>query len=170
MKTAALFSGKKLPVSSPLFNPPMWWFYIANSTLLITAALIDLRWRRIPHWLTISGCVLALAGRGMISAEALISGVLGLLLAFTFFLVIYLLARSYYNKNGMGFGDVMLAAMIGALFGPIMGLWVLAIGLLLAGFYALNCVWRGQAQRHTLIPFGPFLVFPALVGLWIVGL
>jgi prepilin signal peptidase PulO-like enzyme (type II secretory pathway) len=145
----------------------MWWLPIVNSLFLIAALLTDLRWRRIPHWVTIPGIVVALAGNGMVSAEALISSVLGLLLAFTLFLIIHLLARSYYNKNGMGFGDVMLAAMIGAMLGPLQVLWAVAIGFLLAGLYAAWRLWRGRAQRQTLIPFGPFLVLPALVALWV---
>jgi prepilin signal peptidase PulO-like enzyme (type II secretory pathway) len=145
----------------------MWWLASVNSLFLIAAMLIDVRWRRIPHGLTISGCVVALVGSAMISAETLIAGILGLLTGFTLFFVIYLLARRHYNQNGLGFGDVMLAAMIGAMLGPLLALWVLAVGLLLAGLVAGWRLWRGQVQRQTSIAFGPFLVLPALVALWL---
>ncbi len=145
----------------------MWWLPIVNSLFLIAALLIDVRWRRIPHWLTLSGSAVALIGRGLISAESFLLGILGLLIAFTLFFIIYQLARRHYKQNALGFGDVMLAAMIGAMLEPILALWAVAIGLLLAGLYAGWRLWRGQAQRQTLIPFGPFLVLPALVALWI---
>jgi prepilin signal peptidase PulO-like enzyme (type II secretory pathway) len=111
--------------------------------------------------------VLALVGRGSVSAELIISGCIGAMLAFALFAMIYLFGRYYFGTRALGFGDVMLATMIGAVLGPIAALWALAMGLLLAGCYALWLLWHRHAQRLTTIPFAPFLAFPALVALWL---
>lgn len=123
--------------------------------------------RRIPHVLTIGGIVVALAGRGLISAESLILGCLGVIVAATLFAAIYLLARRHYGPRAFGFGDVMLAALIGAILGPVGALWALAVGMLLAGGYAVWLHYRHPDHSNMMLPFGPFFALPALVALWL---
>ena len=60
----------------------------------------------------------------------------------------------------------MLAALIGALFGPIGALWVLAVGMLLAGGYALWLRGSSRSQQPD-DAVGSFLALPALVALWL---
>jgi prepilin peptidase CpaA len=103
--------------------------------LVLTAAIYDLRFRRIPNWLNLSGIILGFGLNiflfqwgGMVKAGE------GMLLAFAVYLPLYLL-------RGMGAGDVKLMAAVGALVGP--GYWFqifIATALLggaTAGLYAL---------------------------------
>ncbi|MCO5187730.1 MAG: A24 family peptidase [Anaerolineae bacterium] len=128
---------------------------------------IDVRRRRIPHLLTIGGTVVALVGRGMISAEAVLLGCLGVIVSAVLFGAIYLFARRRYGARALGFGDVMLTTLIGALLGPIGALWVLAAGMLLAGGYALWLRQRHPDRSNLTMPLAPFLALPALVALWL---
>ncbi len=80
--------------------------------LVLTAAIYDFRFRRIPNWLTLSGLILGFGlnafffrGHGALAAGE------GLLLATAVYLPLYLL-------RGMGAGDVKLMAAVGALAGP----------------------------------------------------
>lgn len=70
------------------------------------------------------------------------------------------LLLSWITHGGIGFGDVKLAAMIGAATGAIslIGVW----SALLAGSLA-SLIWATGARRSGPIPFGPSL----LVGAWI---
>ncbi|MCO5199742.1 MAG: A24 family peptidase [Anaerolineae bacterium] len=145
----------------------MWWFPLSFSIILILIISIDVRRRRIPHLLTIGGTVVALVGRGMISAEAVLLGCLGVIVSAVLFGAIYLFARRRYGARALGFGDVMLTTLIGALLGPIGALWVLAAGMLLAGGYALWLRQRHPDRSNLTMPLAPFLALPALVALWL---
>ena len=108
---------------------------IAVAVLVLSAAAFDLRYRRIPNWLSLSGLIL---GFGLNLLLFQWSGALhageGLMLATAVYLPLYML-------RGMGAGDVKLMAVLGALVGPSYWLEILiGTGLLggLAGVaYAL---------------------------------
>lgn len=72
----------------------------------------------------------------------------------------------------MGFGDVKLAPVLGATLG-----WVsvpsavvgLLAGFMLGALVGVTLMVVGRAGRKTALPFGPFLIVGALLGL-LVGL
>ena len=90
-----------------------------DSTLLfialvvaITAAVWDIRQRRIPNWLTYPGIGLGVALRGLLFGwKGLGSAIEGCLLAGG---IMFL----FYAVRAMGAGDVKLMAAIGSLVGP----------------------------------------------------
>jgi prepilin signal peptidase PulO-like enzyme (type II secretory pathway) len=70
------------------------------------------------------------------------------------------------QKEGMGFGDLPYAAMIGAFVG-LKGLVVaLAAAVVFGVIIGLIARSAGRNQRGQPIPFGPFLALGALVGLF----
>src|SRR5437588_6626383 len=80
--------------------------------LVLTAAVFDIRSRRIPNWLTLSGIILGFALNALLAYPFPLEGVkhagLGMLFAFAVYFVLYLI-------HAMGAGDVKLMAAIGAL-------------------------------------------------------
>jgi leader peptidase (prepilin peptidase) / N-methyltransferase len=84
---------------------------------------------------------------------AMLSQVLGGIVAFGIFLLIWLVA-----PKGMGAGDVKLAALAGLLTG-LPGALVAVFGsFLLGGVVGVALLVSGVADRKTAIPFAPFLV------------
>jgi leader peptidase (prepilin peptidase)/N-methyltransferase len=71
--------------------------------------------------------------------------------------------------RGMGFGDVKLAPVLGATLGWI-GVGTALVGLLaafvLGGLLGVVLLVSGRAGRKAKMPFGPFLLAGALVGLF----
>lgn len=134
---------------------------IALVTLLVPVTLIDLEHRIIPNKLTGPFAVLAI-GLGLALApervpEQLIAGAA----AGGFFF-----AAAVARPNGMGMGDVKLAAVLGLFLGravaPAM-LVALVAGVVVG---AAVIARKGAAEgRRTAVPFGPFLALGALVGL-----
>ena len=121
----------------------------------VALSVIDLRQRRLPNVLTLSGAAVitagaAVAGRG---APALLGGLaLGGL-----YLIVHLLAPS-----GMGAGDVKLALGVGALTGALgVGAWTLAaLGApLLTALAGVAAVLRG---RGAALPHGPAMCVASL--------
>ncbi len=103
--------------------------------LVLTAAVFDYLYRRIPNWLVVTGFILGLALRTIIEGwQGLATAAQGFGLAFLVYLIFYAL-------RAMGAGDVKLMAAVGAISGPTN--WfsiflltsvtggILAIGLLL---------------------------------------
>lgn len=120
------------------------------AALLAGASYADLRWRRIPNWLTYPALAWTIGiaawqiHSGNVSSEwNLSSALLGAAACFCCMLLVYRLA-------GSGAGDVKLAAAIGAVIGVEAGVSTILWCHLLAGFgmlvwYACNVNWRTVA-------------------------
>ncbi|MER5258995.1 A24 family peptidase [Streptomyces sp. NPDC002855] len=142
------------------------WLLLAPFGVLL--AVVDFGVHRLPDVLTLPLAVAALA---LLGAAALLPehggswlhslyGALGLAGAY---FVLFLI-----SPNGMGFGDVKLALGLGAALGwygwggVLLGTFA---GFLLAALYGAGLVVARRAGRKTAIPFGPFLIGGAFVGL-----
>ena len=80
--------------------------------LVLTAAIYDFRFRRIPNWLNLSGLVLGFGLNAFFfQMHGTVAAGLGLLCALAIYMPLYLL-------RGMGAGDVKLMAALGSLVGP----------------------------------------------------
>ena len=130
--------------------------------VLVPVALIDLEHRIIPNKITLPAAVAAVAIGAALDLkgvpEQLIagSGAGGFLLAF---LLMY--------PRGMGMGDVKLAVVLGLFLGRSVGVAILA-GVLTATLVGAVVIARVgvEAGRKTAVPFGPFLAFGGVMGLF----
>lgn len=100
--------------------------------LAAAACYSDLRYRRIPNWLTAAGVVAGLAVNAM--GGRFWSAAAGLSIGFLILLVPYLC-------GGVGAGDVKLLAAFGAVLGPSV-LRGTVIGVILGGLGALWLIVR----------------------------
>src|SRR5439155_23267624 len=105
--------------------------YAPLLALVATAAVSDLRARRIPNWLTLTVASAGLAqSMTPLAVTTLTQSVLGLLAGFA---VTFLL----YSVGGRGAGDVKLTAGIGAWLGPMAVLIVLMAAAIVSLVLAL---------------------------------
>ncbi|MBN3930454.1 prepilin peptidase [Streptomyces verrucosisporus] len=154
------------------FRPELavWLLFTPVAVLL---AVVDRRVHRLPDHLTLP---LAAAVTVLLGAAALVpahtgswsTALLGGLLLGGFYFVLFLI-----NPDGMGFGDVKLALSLGVVLGWY-GWGILFAGafggLLFGAVYGMSLVLARRASRKAAIPFGPFMVAGALVGLLAGGL
>jgi prepilin peptidase CpaA len=124
-------------------NKAIW---ILSAVFGLTAGVTDLRWRRIPNWLTypaIPGAVIlhAIAGGWPGARLSLLGTALGLGLLLPFVLI-----------RSLGGGDWKLVGGMGAFFGVQRLITVLILTLLINGFMAICMViWKrrvGQTLRN----------------------
>ena len=108
---------------------------VAFFSLLGLAAWRDVRTRRIPNVLTVSGVMIALALRSFVGSAAVIDGLQGIGVALL--LVIPLMAL-----GGFGGGDAKLLLAVGAFMGPQSFLIALSLTALIGCVMALWEAWR----------------------------
>ncbi|MFF2188551.1 prepilin peptidase [Streptomyces sp. NPDC058155] len=141
------------------------WLLLAPFAVLL--ALVDRNVHRLPDQLTLP---LAAASAVLLGIAALLpndggswpTALLGGLVLGACYFVLFLI-----NPNGMGFGDVKLALSLGVVLGWY-GWLVLFVGafagFLLGSLYGLGLILLRRANRKSAIPFGPFMIAGALLG------
>ena len=126
---------------------------------LVTVSVTDLERRIIPNKIVLPAAAVVLAAQTLLHPS--VEWLLGGLAASTFLLVAALVYPA-----GMGMGDVKLALLLGVMLGRVVPV-ALMIGMLSALVPAIVLLVRhGQAGRKMGIPFGPFLAFGGVVGLF----
>ena len=135
-------------------------------SMLVTLAWIDLRTGLLPDILTKSGAAIGLITHAWSGSVPLSSAVIGFFAGYFSLWLFFQIYRLATHKDGMGFGDFKLFAMLGAWLG-----WEsLAPILLVASLSAVAVAIMGMAtKRLTLqssLPFGPYLVFGGILRLF----
>jgi prepilin peptidase CpaA len=113
---------------------------LALLALTVTAAVTDVRSRRIPNWLTLSGVI-----AGFLLNMAL-GGTSGLKLAATGFGLALLIHVPLFALRVTGGGDVKLMAAAGAILGPRHFLELFILAALAGGVHALTVIYLRRAM------------------------
>ncbi len=112
--------------------------------VVIPAAVYDLRFRRIPNWLVLTGLALGLATNAALSGwPGLRFAGGGFLIGFGVYFVLYLL-------HAMGAGDAKLMAAIGSIAGASDWLGIFVSTAIIGGVFALVLLLLKRRLRSTL--------------------
>lgn len=142
------------------------FLYFAAITVVL--GLIDIDTHTLPNRIVLPAYLVAvvlLVAASVVGGhyEALLRagiGMVGLWLAYA--------AMAFAYPGGMGFGDVKLAGVVGILLGWS-GWGALAVGALaafiLGGLYAMALIVLRRANRKSGIPFGPWMLAGAWLGI-----
>lgn len=141
------------------------WLLLTPFALLLAA--VDRAVHRLPDPVTLplaaaAVCLLGIAALLPAHAGSWPTALLGGLALGAGYFALFLI-----NPNGLGFGDVKLALSLGTALGwygwPVLLLGAFA-GFLLGALYGLGLMLLRRADRKAAIPFGPFMIGGALVG------
>ena len=152
-------------LTAVLFAVVAWRFGVSGGTLgalaltglLVALSVIDLDHQLLPDDLTLPGLWLGLLFSLFATFTNLDNAVIGAMAGYLVLWSIYHVFRLLTGKEGMGYGDFKLLALLGAWLGWHALPGVILIGSLVGavgGTIALR--FTGQ-DRQTPIPFGPFL-------------
>jgi leader peptidase (prepilin peptidase)/N-methyltransferase len=142
--------------------------YLYLAAVSVALALIDLDTQRLPNAIVYPSYVV---GATLLTAATLFSGDWAALLTAAIagaalFLAYLLLVLVY--PGGMGLGDVKLAGVLGLYLGYL-GWGAFAVGafapFLLGGLFAIVLVLLRRAGGKSRIPFGPWMLLGAWVGI-----
>jgi leader peptidase (prepilin peptidase)/N-methyltransferase len=134
---------------------------------LIAITFTDIETRLIPDWITLPGIVIGLAFQLYPSPRGVIDGLLGCLLAGALFYLIAWLSPKLFGKEGMGGGDIKLAAMMGAFLGLKLVVVAIYAAVFAGGLVGVISLAFGLKRLGQYIAFGPFLALGGIVAtLW----
>jgi leader peptidase (prepilin peptidase)/N-methyltransferase len=140
--------------------------FVYLASVGIALALIDIDVKRLPDVLTLPSYGVGVVLLGVASLDdphSLLRAVLG---AAAMFGLYFALCFAY--PAGMGFGDVKLAGVLGLYLGWIgWDAWGvgLMLGFFLGGAFGIGVMIAKKGGRKTAVPFGPFMLLGALVGI-----
>ncbi len=147
--------------------------YLYLTAVSIALAIIDLETFRLPNVIVLPSLAVVTV---LLGAAALLRSDLGqlvtALVGSVILLAFYFLLRLV-SRGGMGLGDVKLAPTLGMALGWL-GLGNLVVGafapFVLGGLFSVILLVRRSAGMKTRIPFGPWMILGAWLGIVVGGL
>lgn len=136
-------------------EPPIVAALIA---VVLGAAVYDIRFRRIPNWISVGGVLLGLllntflkaSGSRWLSLEGVLFSLEGLALGFGLYFLLYAL-------HAMGAGDVKLMGAVGALVGPRDWFGIFVVTAILGGVLAVCVMLLRRRVKRTVWNLGYIL-------------
>ena len=136
--------------------------FIWICSILLTITIIDFKTLIIPFPLIISA-FLGILTYLLINPTDWKISFWGTVMGVGYLSLVFLLTSALFKKQTMGFGDLQLVAITGMWLGPINILLSIFISALLALIFWIVLVLFNGKDKHTMIPFGPFLSFSAIL-------
>jgi leader peptidase (prepilin peptidase)/N-methyltransferase len=142
--------------------------FLYLAAVSVALSLIDIDVRRLPNAIVLPSYIVAavlFGAAGILTGDY--AGLLRAAIAMAALVVAYFL-MAIVKRGGMGLGDVKLAGVIGIYLGWV-GWGPLAVGALaafiLGGVYALVLILSRRATRKSGVPFGPWMLAGAWLGI-----
>lgn len=130
---------------------PPDWIQVTLITLVLVAAVIDVRTRRIPNWLSGAGMLAGFGLQGTLRGwKGLEDAALGAGLAFLVYFILFAL-------RAMGGGDVKLMTAVGALAGVSNWFIIFILASISGGILAVSLILFHGTLRPSVVNLG-FLV------------
>ncbi|MBF0491799.1 MAG: prepilin peptidase [Deltaproteobacteria bacterium] len=147
--------------------PSLLWFLFFISPLIVIS-VIDLKHYLIPDILSLPSIALgfllhAYSNGSLHWKEALLDSFLGALLGAGILFLIAFLYEYLRKQEGLGGGDVKLAAMLGAFLGWKSIFFIFFYASLTASLLGLSLILINKFRFQSKLPFGPFLSFGAIL-------
>jgi leader peptidase (prepilin peptidase)/N-methyltransferase len=145
------------------------WELLAGLVLLsamVVIVFIDLDHMIIPDVITLPGIVLGLLLTPLLP-HTLLSGVVGAAVGGLYFYLAAVISHLVLKKEGMGGGDIKMAAMMGAFLGWQLLLVAIFLALLLGSATGITLLVLKRKERGDPIPFGPFLALGTVIAYFV---
>ncbi len=130
---------------------------------LIALAFIDYDTTLLPDDITLPLLWLGLLLHAMLDPGFLPQAVWGAALGYASLWSIYQAFKLLTGKEGMGYGDFKLFAVLGAWFGATALLPIILLSAIAGAVIGIALQFSGLTQRGKPIPFGPFLATAGLI-------
>jgi len=139
--------------------------YAVLVSALIVVTGTDLSHTMIPDAVTLPGIAIGLLSAAFILPIGLVDSLLGVMSAGGILWFLAWISPYVFGKEGMGGGDIKLMAMVGAFLGWQPVLLAIMVGSFLGSIVGVGLIAAGILRRDQYIPFGPFLSVGSLLAL-----
>ena len=129
-------------------------------------AWIDFNHFIIPDVISLPGIVIGLGAAVTVLPIGFMNSLIGVLIGGGILWFLDILSPYMFGKEGLGGGDIKLLAMIGAFLGWQPVLVTLILASLFGVLIGIGLLVFKMMERGYHIPFGPFLVFGAIIALF----
>jgi leader peptidase (prepilin peptidase)/N-methyltransferase len=144
--------------------PTLIYAVLFSALLVVTA--IDLEHQIIPDAITLPGIGVGLLAASTVLPVGFGNSVAGILVGGGLLWILAWVSPYLFGKEGMGGGDIKLLAMIGAFLGWRPVLLAVMVGAVAGSVVGLTLIGLRLLRRDEYIPFGPFLALGAVVALF----
>jgi leader peptidase (prepilin peptidase) / N-methyltransferase len=143
--------------------------YLYLGAICVALALIDYDTKRLPNSITLPSYavgVVLLGGAALLNHEPrrIVHLLIGMAALYAWYFLLWLVYPA-----GMGFGDVRLSGVLG-MYLAYLGWGSLvagaALGFAFGGVFSTLALVLRLATRKTMVPYGPFMIAGALVGVF----
>ncbi|MHB1544159.1 MAG: prepilin peptidase [Gammaproteobacteria bacterium] len=147
--------------------------------MLIALSFIDFDHKILPDSITIPGLWLGLILNSFDIFVPLRSALWGAIAGYLFLWAVYQAFRLITGKEGLGYGDFKLLALLGAWLGAMSLVLIILAASAIGAVTGIGLIMAGRQKREDPLPFGPFLAGaglialafgPQLISLWLTGL
>ncbi|MCB0013574.1 MAG: prepilin peptidase [Anaerolineales bacterium] len=135
-------------------------FYIA---VLILVIVTDLEHRLIFNIVTYPMTLIAIGLAFVVGDNQPTSALLGALTGFLIFYLFYWVGQIAFGPGALGFGDVSLALMMGAMLGLHRIVFALVLGILFGGAVSLILIVTRQITMRSRTAYGPYLAVAGIL-------
>ena len=140
------------------------------AALLLTWALISLTFIDIEHQLLPDDITLAMLWLGLIVNiphlfVSINDAIIGVIIGYLFLWSIYWIFKLITHKEGMGYGDFKLLAMLGAWLGWQALPKIILISSIVGAIVGITLIILKRHTREKPLPFGPFLAMAGWISL-----
>lgn len=137
--------------------------------VLITLSVIDIHHQWLPDTLTLPFLWVGLFFNAYHTFTSPSSAIVGAVYGYVSLWSLYWVFKWTTGKEGMGYGDFKLMALMGAWFGWQSLLFILFFSSSLGAVYGISLILFQGKSRHTAIPFGPFIAIAGFTTLYFQG-
>jgi leader peptidase (prepilin peptidase)/N-methyltransferase len=146
----------------------MWLFYLNGKTLafitdfilaaiILSAAFIDAKHMIIPDRLNAAGALAGLILALFSGLKGLVIPIIGAVTGIAILMLLYWMGKIFFHREGVGMGDVKLAAVIGLFIGPFWSATAILIAVFSGGIWGIIQILGKRRMTAGQIPFGPFI-------------
>ncbi|HSH03881.1 MAG TPA: A24 family peptidase [Anaerolineae bacterium] len=148
-----------------LISHPLTLFFITSYiAILILIIVIDMEHFLILHIVTLPTFIFALIGSLIVPASenTLPLALVGALVGFIIFYALYWIGNLLFGEGALGFGDVTLSTIMGAMLGFDRIFFALFLAVILGGLGGLLILILYRDQNRYM-PYGPYLAIAAMI-------
>lgn len=142
---------------------PTLLFNTLHITLLILIIVIDLEHKLIFNQVTYPGTAVAFLGSFLVTDNDIGLALAGTAVGGFIFYVIYWVGGRLFGDGALGFGDVKLAMLLGAMLGFHRIFFGLLLGVALGGLISLLLLFTRRVSRHDALPYGQYLALAGII-------